>query len=178
MCQSELTEFFAELTEFAAELSEFSRPKQYSRNSIPPVCYFYTPPVLGGAALFDDSKSVSARPGPDPGRKAREQDGTRTGRDGPHNSGSGWVRNAVKQSTWPIWTGPLRTRDGPGTWTGPGSDPCEGLDGIPRDNNRLPGLSENRRFKFCTEGWAEQRLSLAQCLTAFGLTLMILVFGP
>ena len=39
MCQSELTEFFAELTEFAAELSEFSLPKQYSRNSIPPVAY-------------------------------------------------------------------------------------------------------------------------------------------
>ena len=37
VCQGELTEFFAELTEFAAELSEFSPPKQYSRNSIPPV---------------------------------------------------------------------------------------------------------------------------------------------
>ena len=37
MCQSGLTEFFAELTEFAVvlELGEFSRPKQYSRNSIP-----------------------------------------------------------------------------------------------------------------------------------------------
>ena len=29
--------FFAELTEFAPRLSEFSSPKQYSRNSIPPV---------------------------------------------------------------------------------------------------------------------------------------------
>ena len=29
--------FLAELTEFAAELTEFSLPKQYSRNSIPPV---------------------------------------------------------------------------------------------------------------------------------------------
>ena len=37
VCKRELTEFLAELTEFAAELSEFSRPKQYSRNSIPPV---------------------------------------------------------------------------------------------------------------------------------------------
>ena len=37
MCKRELTEFLAELTEFAAELSEFSPPKQYSRNSIPPV---------------------------------------------------------------------------------------------------------------------------------------------
>ena len=37
VCQSELTEFFAELTEFAVELSEFSLPKQYSRNSSPPV---------------------------------------------------------------------------------------------------------------------------------------------
>ena len=39
VCQSELTEFLAELTELAAELSEFSLPKQYSRNSIPPVPY-------------------------------------------------------------------------------------------------------------------------------------------
>ena len=37
VCKRELTEFLAELTEFAAELSEFSSPKQYSRNSIPPV---------------------------------------------------------------------------------------------------------------------------------------------
>ena len=37
VCKRELTEFVAELTEFAAELSEFSSPKQYSRNSIPPV---------------------------------------------------------------------------------------------------------------------------------------------
>ena len=37
MCKRELTEFLAELTEFAVELSEFSLPKQYSRNSIPPV---------------------------------------------------------------------------------------------------------------------------------------------
>ena len=40
MCKRELTEFLAELTEFAAELSEFSLPKQYSRNSNPPVSYF------------------------------------------------------------------------------------------------------------------------------------------
>ena len=52
----------------------------------------------------------------------------------------GWVRNAVKQSTWRIWTGPLRTQDG--TWTGPGSDPGEGLDRTPRDSNRLLGVSE------------------------------------
>ena len=37
MCKRDLTEFLAELTEFAVELSEFSLPKQYSRNSIPPV---------------------------------------------------------------------------------------------------------------------------------------------
>ena len=41
VCTSELTEFLAELTEFAAELSEFSPPKQYPRNSIPPVSYFF-----------------------------------------------------------------------------------------------------------------------------------------
>ena len=39
MCQSDLTEYVSELTEFPAELSEFSLPKQYSRNSIPPVPY-------------------------------------------------------------------------------------------------------------------------------------------
>ena len=39
--QGELTEFFAELTEFAVKLSEFSSPKQYSRNSIPPVPYIH-----------------------------------------------------------------------------------------------------------------------------------------
>ena len=37
VCQRELTKFFAELTEFAAGLSDSSLPKQYSRNSIPPV---------------------------------------------------------------------------------------------------------------------------------------------
>ena len=35
--QCELKEFLAELTEFAQKLSEFFLPKQYSRNSIPPV---------------------------------------------------------------------------------------------------------------------------------------------
>ena len=39
VCQGELTEVLAELTEFAVKLSEFSPPKQYSRNSIPPVSY-------------------------------------------------------------------------------------------------------------------------------------------
>ena len=56
-------------------------------------------------------------------------------------SGPGWVRNTVKQSTWRIWTGRLRTQDG--TWTGQGSDPGEGLDGTPRDSNTLLGLTEN-----------------------------------
>ena len=37
VCKGELTEFFAEPTEFASKLSEFPSPKQYSRNSIPPV---------------------------------------------------------------------------------------------------------------------------------------------
>ena len=37
VCKRELTEFFAELTEFAPKLTEFSSPKQYSRNSMPPV---------------------------------------------------------------------------------------------------------------------------------------------
>ena len=34
---------------------------------------------------------------------------------------------------------------GDGIWTGPGSDPGEGLDGTPRDSNRLLGLSDKRR---------------------------------
>ena len=37
VCQGEPTEFGAELTEFAPKLSELSLPKQYFRNSIPPV---------------------------------------------------------------------------------------------------------------------------------------------
>ena len=84
-------------------------------------------------------KSVSARPGP----ILEETLGTRMGpgRAGmAPTSGLGWVRNTVKQSTWRIWTGPLGTRDG--TWTGPGSDPGEGLDGTPKDSNRLLGLSD------------------------------------
>ena len=47
----------------------------------------------------------------------------------------------VEQSTWRIWTGPLRTRDG--AWTGPASDPGEGLDGTPSDSHRLLGLPES-----------------------------------
>ena len=84
-------------------------------------------------------KSVSARPGP-------ILEGTVGTRMGPGRagmaptSGPGWVRNAGKQSTWRIWMGPLRIRDG--TWTGPGPDPGEGLDGTPRDSNRLLGLSD------------------------------------
>ena len=76
---------------------------------------------------------------PDPGRNAWDEDGTRMGRDGP-TSGPGRGRNAVKQNTWRIWTGPLRTRDG--TWTGIGSDTGEGLDGTPRDSSRPLGLPE------------------------------------
>ena len=83
-------------------------------------------------------KSVSAHPGP----ILEGTLGTRMGpgRAGMATSGPGWVRNAVKQSTWRIWTGPLRTQDG--TWTGPGSDPGEARDGTPRDSNRPLGLSE------------------------------------
>ena len=56
-------------------------------------------------------------------------------------SGAGRIRNTAKQSTWRIWTGPLRTRDG--TWTGPGWNQArEGLDGTPRDSSRPLGLSD------------------------------------
>ena len=54
MCKSELTEFLAELTEFAAELSEFSLPKQYSRNSIPPVSYSFQ--IFSGEALVNGQR--------------------------------------------------------------------------------------------------------------------------
>ena len=93
-------------------------------------------PLLDSEAA---EKSVSARPGP-------ILEGTLRSRMGPGRaginptSGPGWVRNAGKQSTWRIWTGPPRTRDG--TWTGPGPDPGVGLDGTPRDSNRLLGLSD------------------------------------
>ena len=50
MCKRELTEFFPELTEFTPKLSEFSPPKQYSRNSIPPVSY-NSIVIRGGLAL-------------------------------------------------------------------------------------------------------------------------------
>ena len=58
-------------------------------------------------------KSVSARPGP-------ILEGTLGSRMGPGRagmaptSGLGWVRNAVKQSTWRIWTDPFRPGMGPG----------------------------------------------------------------
>ena len=84
-------------------------------------------------------KSVSARPGP----ILEGTLGSRMGRGRAGmapTSGPAWVRNAVKQSTWRIWTGPLETRDG--TWTGPGSDPGKGLDDTLRDSNRLLGLSD------------------------------------
>ena len=90
-------------------------------------------------------KSVSARPGSIPeGTLGIRMEPGQAGM-GP-TSGPGWVRNAVKQSTWRIWTGPLRTRDG--TWTGPGSVPGEDLDGTRGDSNRRLGLSEILFFFF------------------------------
>ena len=94
----------------------------------------------GNLVAIAAKKSVSARPGPIlEGTLGRRMGRGRAGMA--PTSGSGWVRNAVTQSTWRVWTGPLRTRDG--TWTGPGSDPDEGLDGTRRDSNRLLGLSES-----------------------------------
>ena len=81
-------------------------------------------------------KSVSARPGP-------TLEGTLGTRMGPGlagmapTSGPGWVRNAGKQSTWRIWTGPLglgiraQDRTQARVWMAP-----------PRDSNRLLGLSD------------------------------------
>ena len=81
-------------------------------------------------------------------RSSKERSGAGWDQDGPGwppPLGPGWVPNAVKQSTWRIWTGPLRTRDG--TWMGPAWDPGESLDGTPRDSNRLLGLSDKSVFK-------------------------------
>ena len=58
-------------------------------------------------------KSVSARPGPILEGALRTRMGLgRAGMD--PTSGPGWVGKGVKQSTWRIWTGPLRTRMEPG----------------------------------------------------------------
>ena len=106
---------------------------------------------------------------PNPGRNAREQDGTRTGRDGPHLGT--WMglkccktkhmANLDGTPSEPGWDldGPRigpRRRDG--TLTGPGSDPGEGLDGTPRDSNRLLGLSESWGWGL---GWASVEESVA-----------------
>ena len=68
-------------------------------------------------------KSVSASPGP----ILKGRLGTRMGPGWAGmapTSGPGWVRNAIKQSTWRIWDG---TPSDPG-WDldGPGSDSGEG----------------------------------------------------
>ena len=84
-------------------------------------------------------KSVSARPGPILEGMLRSRMGP--GRAGmAPTSGPGWVSNAVKQSTWRIWTGPLRTRDG--TWMGTGSDPGKGLDGTPSNSGAGNGCAD------------------------------------
>ena len=88
-------------------------------------------------------KSVSAHPGP----ILEERSGPGLDQDGPGWGGPHLPRdldgseNAVNQSTWRIWTGSFRTRDG--IPTGLGSDPGEGLDGTPRNSNRLLGLSDS-----------------------------------
>ena len=81
-------------------------------------------------------KSVFCPSRPDPGRNAREQDGTRTGRDGPHlgtwmgpkhckTEHMANLDGTTSDSGWDL--------DGPriGVWMAP-----------PRDSNRLLGLSE------------------------------------
>ena len=75
----------------------------------------------------------------DLGRNARDQDGTRTGRDGP-NLGT-WMGLKRCRKAHAKLDG---TPSDPG-WDldGPGSDPGEGLDGTPRDSNRRLGLSQN-----------------------------------
>ena len=98
----------------------------------------------------DDFSLRKARPRslfrPVQARSSKERSGPGWDQDGPGwppPQDLDWVRSAVKQSTWRIWTGPLRTWDG--TWTGPG----EGLDGTPTDSNRPLGLSDTqtRRLK-------------------------------
>ena len=55
-------------------------------------------------------------------------------------SGPGWVRMLKNKAHGKSGRDPF----GPGMGSGraPGSDPGEGLDGTPRDSNRLLGLSE------------------------------------
>ena len=57
MCKSELTQFFSELTEFGAELSELSLPKQYFRNSNPPV----SEQRCDSAAIWTEGKITNRR---------------------------------------------------------------------------------------------------------------------
>ena len=85
-------------------------------------------------------------------KNTRDQDGTRTGRGGPH-LGTWMGPKCWKQSTWRIWPGPPRTRDG--IWMGPGSDQARVWMAPSRDSNRLLGLSdlralENWNFVFAT----------------------------
>ena len=77
---------------------------------------------------------------PDPGRNAREQDGTRMGRDGPHLGT--WM--GPKYCKTKHMTNLDGTPSDPG-WDldGPRIGPRRGLYGTPRDSNRLLGLSEN-----------------------------------
>ena len=97
-------------------------------------------PAVAAAIFIRSGQEVCFGPSrPDPGRNARDQDGTRTGRDGPH---------------FGTWMGPKHCKtkhmanlDGT-TWDpgwdldGPRIGPGEGLDGTPRDSNRLLGLAD------------------------------------
>ena len=110
---------------------------------------------------------------PVPARSWKERSGPGWDQDGmAPTSGPGWIRNAGKQSTWRIWTGPLRTRDG--TWTGLGPDPCEGLDGTPRDSNRLLGLSDKIRTSSTTT--RDRNLQFRGAVSTGGSPLVFLFF--
>ena len=91
---------------------------------------------------FGSGREVCFGPSrPDPGRNAREQDGTRTGRDGPH-LGMWMGPKCWKTKHMANLDGTPSHPGGGGIWTGRGPDPREGLDGTPTDSNRLLGISE------------------------------------
>ena len=95
--------------------------KRFRRFRFPVPVRFLGHPAVSTA--FRSGKEVCFGPSrPDPGTHAR----TRMG------PGLGWVRNAVKQSTWRIWRAQDRTQTR--VW-------------IPRDSNRRLGLSESCMFE-------------------------------
>ena len=99
--------------------------------------------------------SVSAHRGP-------ILEGTLGSRMGPGGAGMApplwtWMGPKCKKA-WRTWTGPLQIRDG--TWTGPGSDPAEGLDGTPPPKG--PCHTKSKIFR-CVANLLSHSDLLSQC---------------